>query len=149
MSSDADHGKELASRQALWSVIRHTKAVIGERLDDAAVADTTMPTLVNHPSEFELKSLKSLDAVFDLAQVVSGNAVGLVARRLRLGGHGQKRTDILNFESELAGMSDEVEAADLGGAVTPLASLGPWRRREKSNLLIEADGRHLNGSAAR
>jgi hypothetical protein len=128
-------------RDVLVPVVGSAKAVIGQRFDDPAITDAAVSAFLNHPRQLTLERLQTGDPPFDLAEVVAGNAFGGVARGLRLRAHGQQFADVVDLEAEFAGVGDEVEPIDLRLAISTLVALGPWRRIEEPDLLVEANGR--------
>jgi hypothetical protein len=124
-------------------------AVIGDHLDYPTLADAAVSAFVYHSSELRPKGVETTYAVFDLVEVTAGNAIGLVTGLLRLTGQPQKLADILDLESELTGVANEIEAPNLCRAIAPLLPFSAKRRRKKPDLLIVANCRHFHGGSLR
>ena len=54
-------------------------AVIGEHLDDPALADGAVPPVVDHPGHLAAQGRQPGDAVVDFRQVPPGNGIGIGA----------------------------------------------------------------------
>jgi hypothetical protein len=128
-------------------VFGNTQAMIGQRLDDAAVANPTMPAFVDHPFEFDLEGPKAGDPALDFAQMTTGYAVGLMTGLLWFGRHCQQFPNIFDFKPKFAGMANEVQSIDLRLAVSALVALRPGRGGEKPDLLIKPDGRDFDSGS--
>lgn len=124
-----------------------TQAMIRQCLDDATVANASMPAFVNHTGQLRLQGLQARDAPVHFGQVIASNAVGLVTRLLRRGGHGEQLANIVHFKAKLAGMSNEIEPINLGSSISPLTLVRPLGFGEQPDLLIEANCRHFDRCA--
>ena len=128
----ADVDSDLVSSWLFRSarVFRRAEAVVGERFDDAAITDTLVPTLVDHARQLEFQRLQAGNAPLDFREVIAGDAICLVARRLRLSRQREQFANIVDLEAEFARMADEVQPVDFRGPISPLAALGARRRRQ-------------------
>lgn len=78
-----------------------------------------------------------------------GNRVGAFAGFARLGAQLQQFADRIHAEAEFAGMTDEVEARQFRSAIAALLPRCAQRLRQKPDLLVIANGWHLDASAPR
>ena len=113
--------------------------VVGQNLDDAAVADPTMATLVDHPRLLASQRLKLLDPSIDFEQMRLGDTIGLMAGSLRLLGEDKQFPDMVNLEAEFARMADEIEVVDLGLAIAALIAFGARGSNNQPDLFVETD----------
>lgn len=113
--------------------------VVRENLDDPALRN---PTVVagDHGLEFVPQGREPCDLVFHLVEMSLGDVMHLTAGTVGVACEPQELPDRLNLEAELAGMTDEVEPADVPGTVPPLLALGPGRLGQQADLLVVADG---------
>ena len=104
-------------------MLRFAVAMIGQRLNDPAVAEPAMAALLDHPCKLALEAQQAGDTPVDLRQVAAGFAVGLAAGDLKLRRHRQQRPDVLQLKSELAGMPRDDGRP--GKSAVPSASMRP------------------------
>lgn len=76
-------------------------AVIGQGFDDAAIADAAMAAFFYHAGQLHPEGCETGDPPIDLDKMIVGDAVDLMAGRLRLGRHGQQFANIVDFEAKL------------------------------------------------
>tara|TARA_R110002051_G_scaffold280461_1_gene342059 strand:- start:59 stop:394 length:336 start_codon:yes stop_codon:yes gene_type:complete len=101
--------------------------VVGENFNNAAVADATVITFVDHALQFMSQGLQSLDATFNLYQVTAGDTVGLMTGILWPFRHGKQFADIGNFKPQGSCVPDETQPVKMAPIVTPLIPLGSQR----------------------
>jgi|TARA_A100001391_G_scaffold139005_3_gene97305 hypothetical protein len=109
------------------AVFRLAMIVVGQNLDDAAVADATMITFIDHALQFMTQGLKLLDAAFNLYQVTARDTVGLMTGILWPFRHGKQFANIGNFKPQGSCVPDETQPVKMAPIVTPLISLGSQR----------------------
>ena len=123
--------------------------VIGERLDDAAIADAAMAAFLDHAAQLGAQGNELLDPALDLGEAAERDAVGGVAGGLRLRGERQQFADRLDLETEIACMPDEGQALCGRLVVDAAVALGARNIGQDADLLVVPDGRHLDAGAAR
>lgn len=123
--------------------------VIGDHLDDAAIAYATVVALFDHPLELGAKRFEPSDAALNILQTATGDAVGLMTALLRLGRQGEELTNVSDFEAQLAGVTNEVQPIHFGRSVPTLLTFGARGTFQQPDLLIVADGWHLYLGATR
>jgi hypothetical protein len=72
------------------------------------------------------------------------NRINALASLIRPSTQRQQFADVVEFESQLAGMPDEAEAPDIIFVISPLFALGPDGGPKEANLLVVPDGRDLD-----
>jgi len=123
-------------------------AGIGQGFDDATFGNATGGTFLDHSPQLRSDGTERCDAPFDLVKTGFGDPVGCVAGLVRMVLERQESPDRFQVEAELTGMSDEGKPWHGVAAVSPLLSFGARRRRQKSDLFVVPDRRHLYFGAA-
>lgn len=125
-------------------------AMIGEGLDDGAIADTdTARAGYSDPLEFAFEKAQPGDLVADIAEMRAGDGVGIVAGHVRLVRKPEKRPNALDGEPKIARMLDEGESFAVTATVTPLIAFRALRLRQKTDLLIIPNRLNLDAGLLR
>ena len=123
-------------------------AVVGQGLQDAAVAGGAAAAGVRHADQFGPQRLQPPQLIFHCGKLAARQRMHLLAGALGMVGQRKQRPHRVEGEAELAGMADEVEALQVRAAVNPVPSLGAGRHRQQADLLVPADRLHLAPGAA-
>ena len=117
--------------------------MVGEGFDDAAVSDLPGGAGAYHVFQFFLQGAQTLDAVVDIRQTPSGDAVHLLAGLFRLVGEAQKLGDFPEAKAKLSGVGDEFQPPHRVVVIQALIARIA-RRRHQADLLVITDCRHLH-----
>jgi hypothetical protein len=135
-------GSRTASPASVRFVL--TLRVVGNHFDDPTLTDSAVAALIDHAPQLDAKGIELVDATIDFPDVSPRNAVCLMAGFLRFFREREELTDVLYFVSKLASVADEVEPSHLRVAIASLLPRGSSRWRQKADLLVVANGRHLH-----
>ena len=132
------------------TMIGGTVRVIAQHFDHVAIGDPAPGAVVHHSFQFGFQGLQPGDPAFDDQKLGTGDSVNLGAGLIGAVGQAQKVADRLQRETKLAGVADEGEPVLCGAGIKPLVAGGALGTRQKADLLVITDGRHLDpGSASK
>jgi hypothetical protein len=134
----SSHGRSMMTVRAL--------TVIGEDLDNSALVDASVATSFNHQFEFDLQGVQTPDSLFDLDQAGLGNAVCRRAGLMRIVLEYQQRANGINIETQLAGVPDKRETAQVRSRIATLVAFASVWRHKQADAFIIADGWHFDAA---
>lgn len=122
------------------AMVGTTKIVVTEHFKYAAVGDAAAGALIDHAVEFGLQFAQQTDASAYVLPVAAGNGVDLGAGAVAFAGEVDEFADLLDGETELAGVADEVQTLAVGAGVAPLAARGAGAGHQQALVLVVAQG---------
>ena len=107
-------------------------AVIRQHLDHAAFADLPVPAALDHVLELGFQGREAAYPLNHFDQPGLGDGVGGGARLAGIVLQGQQRPDGINLKSQLPGMANERQPAQILLAIETPVALGAWRCRQQA-----------------
>ena len=111
--------------------------VIGERLDNTTITYAAVLALVDHALKFAAQQIELHDSVVHRPEMMARYAIRLLARSVRLLGHGQKPAYVFDLKAQLPRVPDEADAVDLVNAVLPPIAGRAGRGGDQTDVLVE------------
>ena len=118
-------------------------AVVGQGLQDAAVAGGAAAAGVRHAGQLSTQRLQPPQLALHRGELAARQGMDLLAGALRMVGQRQQRPHGFEGEAELPGVADEVQALQVRPAVGAVPAPGAGRRGQQTDLLVPADRLHL------
>lgn len=123
--------------------------MVGQRFDDAAVADLAAGALLKHALQLALEHDQPGEAPLDLLELPPRKLIDGIAWLVRAIREAEQLADGFERKSELAAVADESEPVDVPLIIAPLVASGPRRLGHEPDLLVVADRLHLAAGRAR
>lgn len=118
------------------AVVGAAEVVVAEDFENAAIGDAAAGAFVDHAVEFGLEFAQQADAAPYVFAVATGDGVDLGAGAVAFGREVDEFADLLDGETELAGVADEMQALAIGPGVTALAAGGTGAGHQQAFLLV-------------
>lgn len=135
-------------RQLHFSSFRFPLALPDGALDQTAddfTRDLTCPVslpLLQRTCDFIAKTLKSLELVLRVAEMLLQSLHHLVAWAVTAFAKPENANDLLQRESETLRLTDELEPPNVAVCIKTIAGLGARRSGQQTAPLVEADSLH-------
>jgi hypothetical protein len=104
-----------------------TLAVVTEHLNHPAVRDPTVITGINHGHQLSLQGRQTPDHPFNIGESGSCERIRICAGLIRLCLQGEQRPDGIQPETQVPGMPDKPEPADILWVKAPSVAFGSRR----------------------
>lgn len=127
-------------------MIMCAERVVAQCFDHTAILDGAAGAVIDHSPQLQFQRLQAGYANLNGFQLRLGDVVDSGTRLVGTVGHAEKIADRLDREAKLARVADEGKAVLRGSVVEPLVARAAVGFGEKSDLFVEADGRHLDAS---
>lgn len=118
-------------------------AVVGQGFDDSALRDPAASAAPDHSPQFRAQRRQLPDFPLDLGDVRGSDAVGALARSIRLSGHGEQFPHGIEREAQFARVANEGEPVAVFGRVDAAIAGRASRFGKQPDFLIVPDRLHL------
>lgn len=124
-------------------MIRFTKLVIGQGLDNIALADMLCRAVPGDAAQFLFQPEQPFDPRFNLLQMRVCDHMGIPAGHLGIFVEFDQVADGVDRQAEISPMADERETLELMLRISPLIAICSLRSADQSHCFVIANGRHL------
>lgn len=121
--------------------------MVGQRANDPAVLERAAVARADHAGQFSPKRPEPFDLALDLSEMLGGQCIDSLAGIVGVGRQAEQFENVLDGETEVAGVADEFQPFEVRFRIAPLPTPGSGRRRHQAAFLIVSDRRDFRVAA--